>query len=252
MNLTLKEIRTDGGTQPRSWINPDIVTEYADDMTEGAQFPPVTVFYDGSDYWLADGFHRVAAAKKIDMITIAADVKQGSQRDAVLFSVGVNATHGFRRRNSDKRRAVEVLLRDSEWAGWSDSEIGRKCVVHHSTVARIRAELSLAKSASERTYITKHGTQAKMHTANIGKRKQQQQSAQEEPVYEEPIEEDEIDHDYLDENTTVDYAIDHITDYAESILSEIADPTHRHAVVNAMIKHFRQLAIEFERQSIGA
>ncbi len=45
------------------------------------------VFYDGEAYWLADGFHRVAAAKKLNYLTIASVIHSGTRRDAVLFSV---------------------------------------------------------------------------------------------------------------------------------------------------------------------
>ena len=167
--LSTSLIRLDGGTQSRAAINPAIVDAYAEDMAEGAQFPSVVVFHDGESYWLSDGFHRVAAAKQASVEYIAVDVRQGTRRDAVLHSVGANATHGLRRTNEDKRRAVTVLLSDEEWAKWSDREISRKCGVHHEMVGRLRKDLSLEDSASERTYTTKHGTQATMNTANIGK-----------------------------------------------------------------------------------
>jgi hypothetical protein len=38
------------------------VNNYVGDMKNGANFPAVTVFYDGADYWLADGFHRLEAS----------------------------------------------------------------------------------------------------------------------------------------------------------------------------------------------
>lgn len=139
-------LRRDGGTQPRAAIDERVVAEYANELDDGAEFPPVIVFYDGSDYWLADGFHRVDAYVRASRTTIAADVRQGTRRDAVLFSVGANALHGQRRTNADKRRAVETLLRDEEWSQWSDRDISRRAAVHHSFVARIRAELSVACS----------------------------------------------------------------------------------------------------------
>lgn len=55
-------LRRDGGTQPRAAINLDVACEYGDAMKSGAKFPPVVAFYDGTDYWLADGFHRVEGA----------------------------------------------------------------------------------------------------------------------------------------------------------------------------------------------
>ena len=61
--LNLAVIRIDGGTQARAKIDDDVVQEYAAHMRDGDQFPPITVFHDGSDYWLGDGFHRYFATK---------------------------------------------------------------------------------------------------------------------------------------------------------------------------------------------
>jgi len=94
-----------------------VVAEYAEHIES---LPPVVVFYDGTAYWLADGFHRVAAHVKAGRESVLADVRQGHRRDAILHSVGANAAHGLRRTNADKRRAVEILLRDEEWSGWSN------------------------------------------------------------------------------------------------------------------------------------
>ena len=33
-------------------------------MVEGAEFPPLIVFFDGATYWLADGFHRYYGAQR--------------------------------------------------------------------------------------------------------------------------------------------------------------------------------------------
>ena len=63
----------DGGAQIRVEMRPEIVNDYANDMLDGAVFPPIVVFYDGSDYWQADGFHRVEAGRKIGRETIVAE-----------------------------------------------------------------------------------------------------------------------------------------------------------------------------------
>lgn len=166
--ILISDIEMNGGTQTRAKIDADTVRDYADAMTDGATFPAITVFYDGTAYWLADGFHRLAAAKGLGWRDIDADVKQGTCRDAILYSVGANALHGLRRTNADKRRAVECLLNDEEWSGWSDRKIAEKCGVSHEFVRCLRPSLSTVDS--ERTYTTKHGTQSTMQTANIGKR----------------------------------------------------------------------------------
>ena len=91
------------------------------------------------------------------------EVRNGTQRDAVLYSVGANATHGKRRTNADKRKAVETLLKDREWAKWSNYEISRRCAVSADFVGRVRSSLS-SNDSEPRTYKTKHGTTATMNT----------------------------------------------------------------------------------------
>lgn len=144
MKPTLLEpslIRTDGGTQPRVRICDELVDDYAASYRDNDPMPPLDVFYDGTDYWLADGFHRLAGAIKADQAKIECFINEGSLRDAVLFSVGANATHGQRRTNVDKRRAVKTLLEDPEWQDWSDNVIARACHVSNHLVADIRDEL---------------------------------------------------------------------------------------------------------------
>jgi hypothetical protein len=171
MNIALEAITIDGGTQSRIQLNEQTVQEYTDAMREGMTFPPIVVFHDGSTHWLADGFHRFMAARAANKSSLEAAVHQGTRRDAVLYSVGANAAHGLPRTNADKRRAVTLLLQDEEWAAWSDREIARRCCVSHDFVGRVR-ESSLSSDASEKTektYITKHGTEATMRTRNIGR-----------------------------------------------------------------------------------
>ena len=126
--ITPADIQTDGGTQSRTGLYLATVDDYAETMSAGVEFPPIVVYYDGSQYWLADGFHRLAAWKQIhqDFVPIPADVRQGTRRDAILHSVGANSTHGLRRTNEDKQRAVLRLLEDQEWRAWSDREIARR------------------------------------------------------------------------------------------------------------------------------
>jgi N6-adenosine-specific RNA methylase IME4 len=167
--LPLAVIRLDGGTQPRASINDDTVRNYTEALNEGAQFPPLIVFYDGESYWLADGFHRVQAAKTIGWLDFAVVVHQGALRDAVLYSVGANATHGLQRTNDDKRRAVERLLRDEEWRQWANREIARRCGVSEALVRSLRSKRSDEDQSQQRIYITKHGTPSTMDTGHIGK-----------------------------------------------------------------------------------
>jgi hypothetical protein len=172
MKLRISSIRIDGGAQPRARVSLETVSEYAAEIKAGAKFPHITVFYDGTDYWLADGFHRRDAFIASGATSIEAEVKQGTQRDAILFSAGANATHGMRRTNDDKRRAVLKLLEDAKWSKWSDREIARRCAVSRELVGDLRTDLTVTSDSeipTEKTYTTRHGTTATMRTENIGR-----------------------------------------------------------------------------------
>lgn len=130
------------------------VDEYAEAMEQKAQFPAVTVFYDGTDHWLVDGFHRVAAAKKKGETRISAVIRPGSLLQAQLYSFGVNKTHGLRRTNDDKRRAVKATLEHDLSNNGSDRAIADHCGVDNNMVARIRAEI---ESRVPKGQVTKRG-----------------------------------------------------------------------------------------------
>jgi hypothetical protein len=170
--LPLSSIRIDGGTQPRTEIDYSLVSEYAESVDS---LPPVVVFFDGATHWLADGFHRYFAHKNLKKESIPCEIKTGSLRDAILYSVGANAVHGKRRTNADKRKAVLTLLNDKEWSLWTGAEIARQCAVSEMSVSRIKSEIRQSNNVSvsenkELKYTTKHGTVATMNTANIGKK----------------------------------------------------------------------------------
>ncbi len=177
IELELEKIRLDEATQPRVLIDNEVCEEYAAAMRDGdfdKKFPPVEVFFDGCDYWLADGYHRYHACKSNERTSIEANVHQGSKRDAILFSAGANASHGLRRTNADKRKAVLLLLKDEKWSQWSDHEIARRCGVNRSTVTRQRATLAQSASVNSevasktRTYKNRQGNVTRMRTKSIG------------------------------------------------------------------------------------
>lgn len=171
MLLNLRSIRIDGGTQSRAELNNTTMEEYTEAMLEGAAFPPIVVFFDGASYWLADGFHRYFGADHAGLDEVEAQVRQGTQQDAQLFSFGVNASHGLRRTNADKRKAVTGALQHPVSGQWSDRQIAKHCGVSDKTVAAVRQSHcgNSAVTQQDRTYTTKHGTTAVMNTANIGK-----------------------------------------------------------------------------------
>jgi hypothetical protein len=154
--ISLSDVVATSGTQIRARIDSDIVSQYSEDMREDAKaFPPVVVFRKGSQYILADGFHRVMAAGCCGFKTIKADVRKGTKSDALRYALGANAAHGLRRTNADKRRSVELAL--AEWPRLSDRKIAEVCAVSHQAVTNWRGELSTVDSSPPLPRIGRDG-----------------------------------------------------------------------------------------------
>lgn len=132
-SLSLDTIRLDGGTQCRAELSQDYIASMAEAWSDGAKIPAVVVFHDGSAYWLADGFHRYHAAQKCDFRDIEAEIHSGTRTDAVRYALGANSAHGQPRTNADKRRAVEIALK--EFPKLTDGEIAKICAITPKTVA---------------------------------------------------------------------------------------------------------------------
>lgn len=275
--LALSEIRTDGGTQPREAINWEVVSEYSEAMKDGSVFPAVTVYFDGDAYWLADGFHRVEAAKKFGSTEIAVDVYQGTKREAVLHSVGANADHGLRRTNADKRRAVETLLRDPEWREYGIRWIARTSRVSEGMVHKMYHEaLSVhgeqIEKPSART-VTRNGSTYTQDTSNIGSRSERESDgfpssdpdedreedldqsvldAWEAPGHEDALEtediEDEPEPPEPESDTPADIIVGMVVRYYEDLVEDEA-PSTAHEVANQLLKHFRGVSADHNRRT---
>lgn len=135
-DLKIADIRLDGNTQARVAIHQTTVDEYAEVLTAGGELPPVVVFFDGAAHRLADGFHRLHAHRSIGAVTVRADVRDGTAREAQMHAYGANQAHGLRRTNDDKRKAVEGML--ALVPDWSDRAIAKHVGVAHTMVAAVR------------------------------------------------------------------------------------------------------------------
>ncbi len=135
---SLSDLRLDGGTQIRVEINNDTVAEYAERILAGDQFPPILAYFDGTTYWLADGFHRYHAFRKAGREP-EIDVLDGSLDHAKDVACAANHGHGLPRTAADKRKAAKVML--SRHPDCSDRAIADHCVISHHTVASVRSEI---------------------------------------------------------------------------------------------------------------
>ena len=78
--VTLGLVELDPATQPRAELSRETVEQYAEHMREGAEFPPVTLYDDGQHYWLANGHHRVHAARAIGREHVRAEIRRAAGR----------------------------------------------------------------------------------------------------------------------------------------------------------------------------
>lgn len=140
--LSIDLLKLDGGTQARVSTNSDTVDDYAE-MIENANgaWPfssPVDVFHDGSEYFVADGFHRVLASLRMKRASVPCRVHRGNAKDAKIFGMTANDSHGLRMTRADKRSCVEWLL--DHGGKMTQVEIAEKAGVVERTVKRIVAD----------------------------------------------------------------------------------------------------------------
>jgi len=171
--IKITAIRIDGGTQARLKLDYDVVKEYAECMKDGDKFPPVTVFHDGSEYWLANGFHRYFATKSNGELEIECEVKQGTLDDAVLYAFSADGRQGLSRSAEDNRNIIIRMIQHPVWGKWSNAEIAKHVGVSKMTVGRVKASLEKDKPApTKKKYKDKHGNESTIETKNIGKIKE--------------------------------------------------------------------------------
>jgi len=160
--LLIESVRTDGGTQSRVKIDEAYVAELVEFVEAGVQLPPIDVFHDGTDYWCADGFHRVMAYSRLGRRTIMAHIRKGTKDDAVWASCGANAAHGLKRTNDDKRKAVEMAL--AAHPEFSDRAIAEHCKVSKQLPSNVRKG-QVALNATCKTENKRTGLDGKQYSA---------------------------------------------------------------------------------------
>ena len=141
--MKIKIADLDLSLQTRAGTDVDTINNYAEAMADGASFPDVTVFTDGKHYWLADGFHRVMAAKQNGKTTVAADVRKGTEDDAVVFGGTANNKQGKRPTRADVQHFLSMVWerREAVFGGTpTGGNLAEKCGVSRATGERFVME----------------------------------------------------------------------------------------------------------------
>lgn len=137
--LKLTQLERDTATQSRLAIDTVTVESYGDLMKDGAKFEAIVVFFDGKRYWVADGWHRCAAAQWASLKSLDCMVYEGTREDAIVYACTANSQHGKAMSNADKRKCVETMLKLRP--DWSARAIATHVGVGNALVSRMRREV---------------------------------------------------------------------------------------------------------------
>jgi hypothetical protein len=130
--------------QTRAQTDPEVVHTYAEWISKGTDMGCVILVHTADDRWiLADGFHRYEAHVKLKLRSIKAQIREGTETDAILVGVEQNgALEKIRGLTvEDRRHAVELMIRNDETRAWPDGEIARRCRISESSVKNVRLDI---------------------------------------------------------------------------------------------------------------
>lgn len=137
--IKVELIKIDGGTQRRN-LDTAVSDHYVELMKAGTVFPAIELVHDGKYFYVWDGFHRLSAAKMLDLDTIGANVQNGSKEDAVWLSYSANTTHGLPRKPGEVKQSIEEILANPKWSCKTDKEIAEHINCGLQTVRNTRAD----------------------------------------------------------------------------------------------------------------
>ena len=113
--IPIEKIEVIQGLLPRVYTHTveEKIEEYKEAMEAGEQFPPITVWERGSQYWLIDGMHRLLAAKRLGIDTIKAEVVElENELEARILAIEKNMLHGIPLTREEKRELARLLYAD--------------------------------------------------------------------------------------------------------------------------------------------
>lgn len=165
--VAIADIIRDPRAQSRAQMDLATMAEYAELLQSGTELPAVKVCCDGERYYLWDGFHTIGAAEAAGRTRYRCEVREGTLDDAIFYGAGANKTHGIKRTDADKRRAVAIVLLDPTRCVMSDTSIAAHCGVSQPFVSRERHRLEEAGRIEAVTVRVGKGGRV-IDTSNIG------------------------------------------------------------------------------------
>ena len=140
-------IKEDHATQVRGAVSSARVRDLTALLNETeADLDPIDVFLPmgsgepsaANPFWLADGYHRVAAYRSAGKAKVPARLHEGGQREAIEFGLRKNGHHGTPMSNKEKRHATELAVLHPEIGQYTDKKIAKMIGVSQTLVNNIR------------------------------------------------------------------------------------------------------------------
>lgn len=189
ITLRLDEITKDPVTQARVQTDQSIVDEYAEVLSAGGTLPPIDVMFDDVDYYIFDGWHRFLAHLKKGALEIKCNVYCGTREEAQWRAFAANKSHGLRRSNADKAKAVKLALQHPKGVQMSDSAIAVHVGVSPPTVAKYRSELESTQKVLESPSSNRVGRDGRtIKTEKIGRKSPNDELSSDPPTFTEDTE----------------------------------------------------------------
>ncbi|HYE77957.1 MAG TPA: hypothetical protein VEI97_08230 [bacterium] len=178
--VRLTAITLDPRLQPRLGMDRETVEAYTEVLTEGGEFAGELprVYDDGTHKWLADGWHRYEAHKAAGRSAMECRVIPGTFDDAFFFAVQANHSHGKPRTQSDKRRAIRLVLEHPKGQCMTTREVADRTRTGRQMVETERKKMLEEKGYEAET--TRIGRDGREHAAH--KPAARQQPAPESPT----------------------------------------------------------------------
>ena len=164
-SVPIDNIIEDPYFQVRGMIQPERVDRYAAAIQELGALDPMDVFYteplttevkitSDTKFYLGDGFHRLAAYRKVGGFEkVPCLIRIGSRVEALKYSLRKNGHHGMPPTNAEKRNMAERAVLEPEVGEMTDLQIAQLIGVSPSLVALCRrgeTKSQTTKKARER------------------------------------------------------------------------------------------------------
>ena len=104
-------------------LNEQIVATYIQEIEPTRICSPLKACFDGSHYWLFDGYHRLEAMKRLGFNTCTIQIFKGSRRDAFRRYIKDKLKCKHRGSTTVFTHCLRILSEDEEWSNLDASKL---------------------------------------------------------------------------------------------------------------------------------